>query len=324
MSAPLAISLAAPHFLLLLCLIPLGACLQVMARRRRRRHAVRLPATPTLAALARRQPRWRRWLPATLLGLAVAALALALARPERTVAVPVERASVVLVIDTSRSMQATDVDPDRIEAAKRAALSFLDKVPKELRVGLVAYNDAVHTILRPTEDRDGVRLTIEALEATGGTATGDALAGALQSLRERVGDRGGRRPPAAVVLLSDGKTTDGQDPVEVARQFGRLRIPISTVALGTPDGVLPGPYGGAGGFPVPPDPVTLRRIARASGGEAFEVDEQQELKRIYERLGSRLGTKPKREEVTAGVAGAGLAFLLAGVLLTLRWRGRVA
>jgi Ca-activated chloride channel family protein len=317
------LSFAAPTFLLALLLIPAGVALQRLSRRRRRRHAVRLPATATLAALAMRQPAWRRRVPAALLALAVAALVVALARPERTVAVAVERASVVLVLDTSRSMQATDVDPDRMEAAKRAALRFLDKVPPNLRVGLVAYNDAVHTVMRPSEDRDGVRVTIESLEATGGTATGDALAGALESLRERVGDPTSRRPPSAVVLLSDGKTTDGRDPVAVARDAGRARVPVSTVALGTPEGTLPGPYGGAGGFPVPPDPETLRRIARASGGEAFEVTEQQELTRIYERLGSRLGQKQERREITAGAAGIGLALLLSSTLLALRWRGRV-
>jgi Ca-activated chloride channel homolog len=315
------VSFAAPAFLAALALVPLGLAAQALARRRRRRYAVRLPAAATLAAVLPRRSAWRRRVPAALLAAAVAALAVALARPQTTVAVPSEQASVMLVTDTSRSMQATDVRPSRLEAAVRAAGRFLDRVPKAVQVGLVAYSQSAYAVQRPSTDRDAVRSQLSALSADGGTATGDALDAAVAALRRSSRDRG-RQVPAAIVLLSDGKTTDGGDPVEAARKAGRLRVPVYTVALGTPSGFLPGgPFGGA--VPVPPDPETLRRIAAASGGQAFAVKDAGALDRVYERLGSQVGSKRKKREVTAGPAGLGLVLLLAAAAAMVRWRGRV-
>lgn len=315
-------SFAAPVFLLLLLLVPLGASAQVLARRRRRRYAVRFPAAATLAAVTVRTPRWRRWLPPALLAAAAATLALALARPETTVAVPVERASVVLVLDTSRSMLADDVDPTRLEAAKAAAERFLDRVPEELRVGLVAFSTGPHTVIDPTEEREEVRLTIQSLVADGGTATGDALRVAIDRIAQQEPNEEGRRPPAAIVLLSDGKSTDGEDPVAVAEDAGDREVPVYTVALGTPDGVVSGgPFQPP--IAVPPDPETLREMARASGGQAYEVDDAAELDRVYERLGSQVGSEPEQREITSAFAGAGLLLLLGAVGTGTRWRGRL-
>jgi Ca-activated chloride channel family protein len=217
-------------------------------------------------------------------------------------------------------MEATDVDPSRIDAAKAAANRFVDTVPKQLRIGVVGYSDTPHTVQAPSQDRDAVRLTIESLEADGGTATGDALDVAVRALQNQK-DKG-RKPPAAIVLLSDGKTTAGQDPIAVARTAGRQHIPIYTVALGTPQGTVEGgPFGGQ--LSVPPDPVTLRRIAKVSGGQAFTVEDSSELNRVYQRLGSQVGTTKKKREVTSGFAGIGLVLLAAGAFTALRWRGRV-
>jgi Ca-activated chloride channel family protein len=315
------VSFADPIFLLAVLLIPAGVLLHAAAARRRRRFAVRLPAAGTLALAVGARSTWRRRVPPALLALAVVAMAVALARPQRTIAVPIERASVSLVLDGSRSMEATDVDPTRLDAAKRAANRFLDKVPSQLRVGVVGYSDTPHTVQAPSQDRDATRLTIASLEADGGTGTGDALAVALRTLLNQK-DRG-RRPPAAIVLLSDGKNTAGQDPVAVARLSRRSHVPIYTVALGTPDGVVEGgPFGGQ--LAVPPDPVTLKRIAQASGGQAFKVEDSSELDRVYERLGSQVGSKRQKREVTSGFAGIGLVLLAAGMVAAIRWRGRVA
>jgi Ca-activated chloride channel family protein len=315
-------SFAAPLALLALLLIPAGAALHAAASRRRRRHALRFPAVATLAAALQGGGAWRRRLPPLLLALAAVALALALARPQRSVAVPVERASVMLVIDSSRSMSAQDVRPSRIEAAKSAAARFLETVPDGLQVGLVVYNTAPILSEAPTTEHERIKAAIDGLQADGGTATGDALAEALKRVRDRRARDGGASP-AAIVLLSDGKSTDGQDPVEVARRAGRLRIPVYTVALGTADGVVPG---GPFGMPlsVPPDPQSLREIARASGGRAFEVADQDQLDRVYEHLGSQVGTRQERREVTAAFAGAGLLLLLGAVATSARWRSRVA
>ena len=315
-------SLQAPWFLLALALIPLGVLAQRFAARRRRRYAVRFPALGVLAPLVQRERAWRRHLPPALLALAVAALAVALARPERTVAVPVEQATVMLVSDASGSMEATDVPPSRLAVTQKAALSFLDKAPDRMRVGLVGYSGAPHTVVPPTLEHDNVKLAVTNLFADGGTATGDALATALEAMRDvrkANATPPTRRPPAAVVLLSDGKTTAGQDPVNIAKEFGQLRIPIFTVSLGTPEGTVPrGPLGED--IAVPPDPETMAAIAEASGGQSFEVEDGGRLEGIYERLGSQLGTRKQKREMTAGFAGAGLALLAAAAILGVRRR----
>jgi Ca-activated chloride channel family protein len=318
------VSLRDPLFLLLLALIPLGWAFLRLAARRRRRYAVRFPAAPVLAGVLLRPPAWRRRLPAALLALAVAALAVALARPERTVQVAVEQASVMLVTDASGSMEAVDVQPSRLAAAIDSAQAFLDRVPAATRVGLVAYSTAPYAAQAPTTNRDLVRATLDSLTADGGTATGDALAAALQALGRNPDvppDPNVRKPPAAIVLLSDGKSMGGRDTDDVARSAGRLHVPIYTVALGTPDGVVPGPFGEA--IPVPPDPDQLRRVARFSGGRFFAVEDADRLDAVYKALGSQLGTKPRQREITAVFAGLALLLLAVAGTLSVRWRGRM-
>ena len=271
-----------------------------------------------LAGVVRSVPAWRRHLPAAVAALALAALAVALARPHATVAVPVERASVVLVTDVSRSMQATDVDPSRLDAARGAAEAFLDGTPEELRVGAVAFSTTPHSAVPPGHDRGPVRSHLATLEADGSTATGDALAQALELLED---DEERGRPPAAVVLLSDGKTTAGRDPVEVAREAREERVPVHTVSLGTPEGTITDRSGNQ--LPVPPDPETMARIAAASGGESFDVAESGELDSIYESLGSQIATRPEEREITVGFAAGGLVLLMTSVALSLRGAGRL-
>jgi Ca-activated chloride channel family protein len=213
-------------------------------------------------------------------------------------------------------MNATDVEPTRLAAAKAAADRFLDRVPDELRVGLVAFSDAPHTVLRPTAERDQVRAAVDRLAADGGTATGDALAGALQA----VGGRGEDSPPAAVILLSDGANQTGRDPAAVAREAASAGVPVYTVALGTSGGRIE-----ANGqvLPVPPDPEALREIAQLSGGASFAAEDAGALDEVYERLGSQIGTREERREISAGFAAAGLLLLGGAMASSLRWRGRL-
>jgi Ca-activated chloride channel family protein len=307
-------SFQAPLFLLGLAVIPLALGALALARRRPARYVVRFPAVPTLARVTPRSPRWRRIAPPALFCLALAGLALALARPETTVAVPVERASVVLVTDTSGSMAATDVEPSRLDAAKDAAGRFLDRVPDELRVGLVAFSDAPSTVLRPTAEREPVRAAIDRLRADGGTATGDALDGALWAL----GTRNDDSPPAAVVLLSDGATQAGRDPSDVARAASNAGVPVYTVALGTADGIV---ESNGQTLRVPPDPEALQEIAQLSGGATFAAEDADALDEVYERLGSQIGTREEKREISAGFAAAGLLLLGGSLAASLRWRG---
>jgi Ca-activated chloride channel family protein len=315
------LSFAHPTLVLGLLLIPLLVAAQMASRRRARRYAVRFTAVPGLKAAAAATPRnWLRHLPATLLLGALAALVFALAKPERTVAVPVNRGSIMLVTDHSRSMQATDVAPDRLRAAQNAADKFLAQVPSAVRVGVVAFSTSPDAVQAPSSDHSEAKRVIDLQVADGATASGDALQVALDTL---VADKqNGKRPPAAIVLLSDGKTTTGRDPVEVARTAGGLHIPIFTVALGTADATVPNPGFGPP-LPVPPDPATLAEIARVSGGRAFTAEDGGRLATIYNTLGAQLGTKDVKHEVTSSFALLGLGLLLGGAALGVGTRGRL-
>jgi Ca-activated chloride channel homolog len=316
------VSFAHPVFLLALVAIPLLLLGQYAARRRQRRYAVRFTAVPALraAAAAAAGPRWLRHVPATLLLAALASLALALAKPQRTAAVPVETGSIMLVTDHSRSMQATDVAPDRLTAAQDAARKFLSEVPSAVRVGVVAFSNSPDAVVSPSSDHAEAERVIDQQVADGATASGDALQVALDTLsgaREN-----GKRPPSAIVLLSDGKTTTGRNPIDVARAAKKLGIPIFTVALGTADATVPNPGFGPP-LPVPPDPDTLAQIARVSGGRAFTAEDSDRLSSIYKELGSQLGTKTVKREVTSSFAALGLGLMLAGAGLAVRSRGRL-
>jgi len=311
------VSFEAPLFLLLMLLLPLAVLAYLRAQRSQRRYAVRYPALEVVAGvLPGRTSAWRRLVPPLLLLLALAALILALARPEATVAVGREQAAVVLATDTSGSMQATDVAPDRITAIRRAANDFLDEVPDEVLVGLVAFSSRAQILEAPTTERARVRRAVRRLRPQGGTATGDAIDAALRSLRPRPSDR----TPAAIVLLSDGKETAGVPSSEAARRARRLRVPIYTVALGTPSGSIEVRRANGNGTrrqPVPPDVATLRDIARVTGGRFSAAPSARELARVYDRLGSSVVEVPERRQITAGFAGGALVLVLlaAGVAL---------
>ena len=313
-------SFASPWLLLGLLAIPLIVAGYVLSERRRRGQAAAFASAPVMPSVAPAQPGWRRHAPLALFALALTALLAALARPERSVAVPVEQASVVLATDHSGSMQATDVEPNRLIAAREAALTFLDKVPDDVRVGAVAFDHRARAISGPTTDRTRVRAGITTLRSTGGTATGEALQTALAMLRTQKG-ADGKQVPAAIVLLSDGKSTHGREPLPVANEAKRLGIPIYTVALGTQQGTIPVPAAGGGtrAQPVPPDVETLRRIAEQSGGEAFSTADAEELATVYEKLGSKVAMREEQREMTAGFAGGALILLVAGTMLSLHW-----
>ncbi|HMJ34708.1 MAG TPA: VWA domain-containing protein [Baekduia sp.] len=321
-ATPMAISFAAPAGLLALLAIPLAILALTASRRRATRYAVRFPAAATLAIAAGTVPAWRRFVPTGLALAAMAALAVALAKPQHTVAVPVEGASVVLVTDHSGSMAATDVEPDRLSAAQQAATTFLGQLPAATRVGVVTYSDGPDGTRTPTLDRDVIKQTLEAQTAAGATATGEALQVALGALAPN--GRAAARPVSAIVLLSDGKTTSGRDPVEVARTAKRLKIPIYTVALGTADATIPNPVSPLSPpIAVPPDPETLKQIADISGGRSFTSDDAGQLRGIYRTLGSRLATKHQEREITSSFAIGGLILLVAAGLLSLPRVGRL-
>ena len=315
-------SFQSPLLLLSLLALPVLVLLYRGHSRRSERAAAAFANPALLASVAPRRPGWRRHAPYALYALAVAGLALALARPEVTVAVPDERASIVLTTDTSGSMQATDVPPSRLVAAREAGLDFLDGVPKQVKVGAVVFNHAVQTTEPPATDRTAVRQALEQLRPSGGTATGDALASSLSLVRD-TGTRG-RPAPAAIVLLSDGASTHGRDPLPLADEAARLKVPIYTVALGTDAGTIQvKTAGGTQTRHVPPDRETLRTLADTTGGRYFEAADRSELNQVYERLGSQVAKRDEPREITAGFAGAGVLLLLGGAALSLHWFRRL-
>jgi Ca-activated chloride channel family protein len=315
------VSFATPIWLLALALVPLALLAYQASRRRGSRYAVRYTAVPALKVATGAVPAWRRHLPAALALAALAALVLALAKPQKTVAVPVERASIMLVTDHSRSMSATDVEPDRLSAAQRAARTFLNTLPNQVRVGAVAFSDTPDAVQAPSSDHDDARRIVDGQVADGATATGAALEVAIDALKND--KQNGKRPPSAIVLLSDGKTTVPPDPVPVARTAGQLKIPIYTVALGTRDATVPNPNPFGTPLLVAPDPETLRQIAQVSGGKAFTAEDSDSLKSIYKTLGSQLGTKTQKKQITATFAIGGLVLLLGAAVSSLRWAGRL-
>jgi Ca-activated chloride channel homolog len=314
------VSFAAPLVLIALVAIPVLIVLYGGVQRDRRRAAAAFAAPALSASVVPRRPGWRRHAPMLAFLVALAVLVLAAARPQKTVAVPVERASIMLVTDVSGSMLATDVAPSRLVAARRAAQRFVDRVPKKVQVGVMAFNQTPQVLQSPTRDREAVAQALQALTPSGGTATGEAIQTAVRILgAKRSTD--GKRPPAAIVLLSDGKTTTGRDPVDVARQARAADVPIYTVALGTAGGTITGSGGSI--LPVPPDPETMAEIAAASGGESFDVEDAEQLDAVYERLGSQIATRPEQREITAGFAAGGVALLVAAAALSLRAGSRL-
>jgi Ca-activated chloride channel family protein len=231
------------------------------------------------------------------------------------------------VTDTSGSMLAADVPPNRLHAAQEAARALADKLPRDFRLGLVTFGSQPNQRVEPTTDKARVRAAIEALEVAGATAMGDGLAMGLDAARAPVDDGEGRprRQPAALVLLSDGASTRGSDPITVAERARQLRVPVYAVALGTPGGFLDSvrPDGSVKRDLVPPDTSTLQEIARETRGRFYEAADTERLTDIYRELGTRISTRPEKQEVTAAFAGGGLVLLLAGMTAAMIRGGRL-
>jgi Ca-activated chloride channel homolog len=324
-STPLALGLQAPVWLLGLLAAPVLVWLYVRHERGGRRGRVAFASAAMLPSVAPRLPGWRRHLPIAMYLLALVALVVALARPQVTIAVPIDQARVVLVFDESGSMAATDVQPTRLQAARTAAGAFLDKIPRRVQVGAVVYNQGARVAQGPTRSRAAVRQALAQVKPQGSTATGDALNLAL-SVARRAARPGAKPPPAAIVLLSDGKSVRGSDPVAAARAARRAKVPIYTVSLGTPQGTIPrhDKQGNVvGTTPVPPDPDTLARVASVSGGRTFDVRAASRLSAVYESLGSQIAKKKQPRQITAGFAGGALALVVVGGLMSLFWFGRL-
>jgi Ca-activated chloride channel family protein len=345
---------ASPLFLFALLLVPVALAVYLLVQRRRSRYAVRFTNVDLLANIVPNSPRWRRHVPPALYLVAIATLGIALARPSMTVPVPREEATVVLAMDVSGSMQATDVSPSRLDAAKAAATTFVDQLPAGFRVGLVAFSTEARIVLAPTSDRAQVHAAIANLTAGGGTALGDAVAMSVQAgraagtsnakgavTRPSTGPAASsdpgtaspgsgsapadRAPLAATVLLSDGANSTGNlEPLQAASEAAAAGVPVYTIALGTAAGAvdIQDDQGVMHHLAVPPDPGTLASIAETTGARSFQAPTAADLASIYRSLGTRVGYTQEQQEVTQWFAAGALLLVVAGAGLAAVWFNR--
>jgi Ca-activated chloride channel family protein len=350
----------APQMLLGLLLIPVAIGFYLWAQRRRSKYAVRFTNLDLLANLTPRRPSWRRHLPSALYLGAIAALLIGLARPTMVIATPREDATVILAMDVSGSMRATDVSPTRLDAAKASALSFIAQLPEGVRVGIVSFASEPVTLVSPTADRGQLKQAIDGLTARDGTAMGDALMQVLD-IAEKIQtdnkketpdasatpsaappaasaapgassapsvptDKPSGQPLVAAILLSDGANSVGQnEPLDAAQRAKTLGVPIYTIALGTPTGqvTVQDQFGQDVTLDVPPDTETLSQIASTTGGKAFTAPTAADLASVYKNLESRIGYTEERQEVTFALVGAGLLLVVIGAGLSAVWFGRL-
>jgi len=353
----------APILLLGLLLVPVLVGLYLLVQRRRTRYAVRFTNLDLLANLAPKRPSWRRHVPAALYLVAIAFLVIGLARPTMVLAVPREDSTVLLAIDVSGSMKATDVSPTRLDAAKAAAHSFVKQLPAGIRVGIVSFATEPETVIEPTSDHAKLDEAIDSLKPRDGTAMGDAMMRVLdiaESIKADAGtgstgtptpspsadpsaapdpsaspapsasgapvDGPSGEPLVAAILLSDGANSVGEtEPLDAADRAAKLNVPVYTIALGTPNGTIQvrDDNGQLVTLDVPPDTETLAQIAEVTGATAFDAATAQDLSAVYDNLQSRIGYTEETQEVTFAFAAAALVLVVAGAGLSALWFGRL-
>jgi Ca-activated chloride channel homolog len=317
------LSFLAPSRLWLLLLIPLLVALYLWLVQRKRSRNKGMGMGKTMLDLV--IPRDRTWLRHLAVGLSILSLltlTVAFAKPKDQVAVPRERATIVVTIDISLSMEAEDVEPNRLEAAKGAAIQFVNSLPPKFNVSLVTFAGTATTVVPPTTDRGVVSAAIQTLQPQASTAIGEGIYTSLAALAQVPPDPDNPKAvvPARIVLLSDGKTQVGRPSDEAAQAAKAQSVPIYTIAYGTADGYIE--IGGRR-EPVPVDRAELARVSRISGGEAYTATSAGELKKVYQDIGSSVGKEKVDREVTSRYAGFGLAFAIFAALgmisLGARW-----
>jgi Ca-activated chloride channel homolog len=289
-----------PELLWAVLLVPLVLLVWIQGERRRTQRAGVFGNPALLPNVVTARPGWRRVLPVILYLLAATVLLLALARPEATAQVPRDQATIMLVMDYSNSMLNTDVSPTRIEAAQEAADAFLEEIPERFQVGLVTFAGAPSVEALPTTDKDAIRSAMRNADLRRGTAVGDALVRALQASRPP-NLANNKRPPTAILLLTDGQSQSGSPPVAAAQQAREEGVPVFTVAI------------------APQPPQELQEIAEISGGRAFSAPTSAELEAVYRDLGSRLTYVEEKRELTSYFMGGAALFLLLGAAASITW-----
>jgi Ca-activated chloride channel family protein len=312
-----------PEWLWLLPVVGLLAAAYVWLQFRKRKYVARFSNLELLSSVAPRRPGWRRHLTFALLLIGLTVLSVGVARPSAAVKVPRDRATVMMAIDVSLSMQATDVLPTRLQAAQVAAKAFVDKLPPRINLGLVSFGGNASVLVPPTLDRDSVKRAIDNLELQESTAIGEAVFTSLDAITvfgQATTAKGDTRPPARIVLLSDGANNKGRSVAEAATKAKQDQVQVSTIAFGTDNGTVT--YGGET-IPVPADKVTLNELAQATGGSFHTASSVEQLTDVYKDIGSQIGYTKTPRDISWRFLAVGLLFTIAAAGASMLWSGRL-
>jgi Ca-activated chloride channel family protein len=314
---------ASPSWLFLLIAVLAVALGYLLVQLRRRKFVARFSNTQLLASVVPRRPGWRRHLTFALLLISMTVLSLGVARPTAAVRVPQEKATVMLAIDVSLSMQATDVLPNRLDAAKLAAQQFADLLPKRINLGLVKFGRNGSVLVPPTLDRDSFKRAVAGLQLEPYTAIGEGVSScldALQTFSQTTTAANDKPAPARIVLLSDGSNTVGRTVAEAAAAAKKANTPVSTIAFGTDTGTVTVE---GRTTPVPADKPTLRGLAQSTGGTFHTAASAQELQSVYKDIGSQIGYTIAQRDISWRFMIGGLLALVVAGAVSLLWSGRL-
>jgi Ca-activated chloride channel family protein len=323
------VSFESPWLLLALLAVPLAVAGYVALERRRAERSQSWSSPALLPNMIEGRPGRRRYIPAAFFLIGLTFLLVGFARPQATIDVPREGATLVLVVDVSGSMDAQDVKPTRLKAARQSVLEFLEEVPDKYRLSLITFSNRATVRVPPTYDREAIATALPVKARELGTALGDAVDLSVKvALRAvRLTSKDGARSPAAAIIFSDGlQNVRGRvDPAVALAAARKARVPISTVLVGTQRGILRRPV--QGGFveqiQVPTDPAALRTIAQETRGNFFQARTPDALKKVLDELGHQLVQDKKKREISAVATGAAVSFILAGALLSGLWFRRL-
>lgn len=305
----------------LLLLVGAMAGAWVAAARRKRRDALRFTNVGLLDVVAPRKPTWRRHVPPALFLVGLSFLIVGFAKPVRATKVADERSTIVLAIDTSLSMEAEDVSPNRLAAAQEAAHNFVDELPEGINLGLVSFNGVATQAVPPTADYEPVRAGIDGLELGEATAIGEAIYASLDAIEAAPAAADGEPAPARIVLMSDGETTVGRPNEEAAAAAAEAEVPVYTIAFGTPGGMITAPDGLSQPVPVAPEP--LLDISETTGGTSYEATSLPQLTDVYSDIGSVIGYRDENRDISGWFIGFGLVALAGAGATSLVWNQRL-